>query len=139
LLGRTLALVDWNRDGLTDIVAFPIASPAAVLTNQTIGAGNSLSIRLHAVSTARDAIGTSVTITTASGAAFHQQLTAGDGYQASNERILRFGLGEQTEVKKVVINWPNGTTQVLERVPANTLWVVVEGKRAVPVRNWTVQ
>jgi len=139
LLGRTLALVDWNRDGLTDIVAFPIASPAAVLTNQTLGAGNSLSIRLHAVSTARDAIGTSVTITTTSGQSSHQQLTAGDGYQASNERIVRFGLGEQTEVEKVVIDWPNGTTQILERVPANTLWVVVEGKRAVPVRNWPVQ
>jgi tetratricopeptide (TPR) repeat protein len=137
LLGRTLALCDWNRDGLTDIVAAPIASRAAVLTNRTRSAGNSLSIRLHAVSSARDAIGASVAVTHAAGHV-HQQLTAGDGYQACNERILRFGVGEQTEVERVVIDWPNGTTQILERVPANTLWDVVEGKIAVQVRNWTV-
>jgi tetratricopeptide (TPR) repeat protein len=135
LLGRTLALLDWNRDGLIDVVASPIASPVAILTNRTVGAGNSLSVRLHAVTTARDAIGATVTITTASGKC-RQQLTAGDGYQASNERILRFGLGDQTEVERLVIDWPGGTTQVLERVPANSLWDVVEGERAVQVRHW---
>ena len=136
LLGRALALFDWNRDGLVDIVASPIASSAAVLTNRTRDAGNSIWIRLHAVSTARDAIGATVTITTASGQN-RQQVTAGDGYQASNERILRFGLGDHTEVEAVV-HWPNGTTQAVERLGANALWAVVEGKQPVKVRDWVI-
>jgi tetratricopeptide (TPR) repeat protein len=135
LLGRTLARCDWNGDGLTDLIAVPIASPAAILTNRSQSAGNSLVLRLHATSTARDAIGAAATITTATGK-FHQQLTAGDGYQASNERVLRFGLAGQTQVAQVVIDWPGGTTRVLEHLPANTLWDVVEGGRVTLVRSW---
>jgi len=127
LLGRTVATLDWNRDGLTDFVLSPIAAPVALLTNRTDHAGNFITVRVHAVSSARDALGSIVTVTTAAGSTI-QQLTAGDGYQATNERVLRFGLGDQTQVLQVLIEWPNGAKQTIEDVPANTLLEVVEGR-----------
>lgn len=127
LLGRSVATLDWNRDGLTDVIHSPIAAQAALLTNRTADAGRCFAVRLHAVSTARDAIGTFVTITTDAGE-IRQQLTAGDGYQATNERVLRFGLGRNSVVHKVVIEWPGGVSQIIVAVPANTLLVVVEGR-----------
>jgi thioredoxin-like negative regulator of GroEL len=126
IFGRSLAALDWNRDGRIDFVLSSIASPAALLTNQTEDAGNHIAVRLRATSTARDAIGAFVTVATSSGQA-QQQLTAGDGYQATNERVLRFGLGPQDRIEQVVIVWPSGRTQTFRDVPANTRLDVVEG------------
>lgn len=126
LLGRSLATVDWNRDGRTDFVLSPIGSPVALLTNQTEAAGNSLTIRLRATSTARDAIGAYVSVTTAAGEVV-QQLTAGDGYQASNERVLRFGLGREDRIEKIVVVWPGDRIQELRDLPANRKLDLVEG------------
>ncbi len=133
-LGRSLATLDWNRDGLNDFVVSNIASPATLLTNETSDAGNFVSLRLHAVSTARDAIGSLVTLITPSGIT-HQQLTAGDGYQATNERVLRFGIGKETRIDYFVIEWPNGTQQTLAAPPINTVIDIVEGRSQATV--WT--
>lgn len=133
ILGRSVATLDWNRDGLTDFALSPIASEFALLTNRTTQAGGSLTVRLHATSTARDAIGALVTITTDSGV-FHQQLTAGDGYQVTNERCLRFGLGDQKHVRQIVIEWPGGLVQTIEDVPADTAVQVVEGRAQLTSR-----
>lgn len=126
ILGRSVATLDWDRDGLTDFVLSPIAAPVALLTNRTRQAGHGFAVRLHATTTARDAIGALVTVATPSGQ-YRQQLTAGDGFQASNERVLRFGLGNDETILSLQIEWPGGATQALANLPADTLLDVVEG------------
>ncbi|QDU40886.1 tetratricopeptide repeat protein [Maioricimonas rarisocia] len=125
-LGRSLATLDWNRDGRVDVAISAIGSPAALLTNETEQTGRFLALRLHAVSTARDAIGAVVTVTTSRGTT-RQQLTGGDGYLVTNERVLRFGLGETETIDQIDIEWPGGTVQTIEDVPADVLLEVVEG------------
>lgn len=127
LLGRSLATLDWNRDGLIDALLAPIATPVALLTNQTEHTGHYVAVQLHAVNTARDAIGTLVTVTTSQGR-LRRQLTAGDGYQVSNERLLWFGLGQATAIERMEIEWPSGLVQTLEGVPVDTFLAVVEGR-----------
>jgi len=126
ILGRSVATLDWDRDGLTDFVLSPIAAPVALLTNRTRQAGHGFAVRLHATATARDAIGALVTVATPSGQ-YRQQLAAGDGFQASNERVLRFGLGNDETILSLQIEWPGGATQTLANLPADTLLDVVEG------------
>ncbi len=96
-LGRGLAVLDWNRDGLEDFVVSHIDSPAALLTNRTGSAGRSLAVQLRGTQSARDAIGATVEVKSGD-RTWTRQLTAGDGYQACNERRLVFGLGERTEI-----------------------------------------
>ncbi|MBC7968187.1 MAG: VCBS repeat-containing protein [Fuerstia sp.] len=132
-LGRGLARLDWNRDGLMDVAISHIGDRAALLTNTTIGAGHFLNIRLIATHTARDAIGTRVTVTTVDDAHWTRPLLAGDGYMASNDRLLQFGLGPCTELKDVRIEWPSGAVSVLKSPAVDGTILFVEGMlRAFP-------
>ncbi|MCA8998567.1 MAG: VCBS repeat-containing protein, partial [Planctomycetaceae bacterium] len=85
-LGRGLSLLDWNRDGKMDFVVSNIGGPASLLTNRS-HIGHFLNVRLHARRTARDAFGALATVLTGS-AAISKQLNPGNGYMASNERLL---------------------------------------------------
>jgi len=126
-LGRGLARVDWNRDGREDFVVSHLDSPAALVTNESADCGNSLTIRLIGVKCSRDAVGTNVTVTSA-GRSRTRQLTAGDGYQASNERMLVFGLADAETAEDVLIQWPSGTEQSLSNLAAGFEYRVIEGR-----------
>ena len=125
-LGRGMARVDWNRDGLEDVVISHLDVPVALLTNTTQKRGHSLSLRLVGVESARDAIGTTVTVKSGN-RTLVRQLTAGDGNQSSNQRLLVFGLGESSQAHRVEVRWPSGRIQEFENLAADTEYIVVEG------------
>jgi tetratricopeptide (TPR) repeat protein len=126
-LGRGLARLDWNRDGREDFAVSHLKSPAALVTNQTASPGNSLAVQLRGVDSARDAIGTTVTVT-AGGRQHVRQLTAGDGYQASNEHQLVFGVGDAGAIERMQVNWPSGMMQSFSNLDANSNVLVIEGR-----------
>lgn len=125
-LGRGLARVDWNRDGRDDFAVSHLKESAGLLTNQTQGSGRFLSLQLCGTRSSRDAIGATVEITVA-GQTIVKQLTAGDGYHASNERRLLFGLGSATRVDRLKIRWPSGIVQSWNDIPAGTFATLIEG------------
>ncbi len=131
-LGRGMARLDWNRDGLEEVAISHLHEPSALLTNTTPQHGHFLSIHLRGVESARDAIGTSVTVRCQQSTRI-RQLTAGDGYQASNQRLLVFGLGESSMVDELVVRWPSGVQQSLQAIPADREIVLVEGRPEVVV------
>jgi len=125
-LGRGMARIDWNRDGREDFVVSHLDSPAALVTNLTVTCGNSLTFRLTGVDCSRNAIGTNVTVI-CDGKSHTRQLTAGDGYQASNERILVFGVGNSEQATEVIIDWPSGLTQTFHNIKTGIEYHIVEG------------
>lgn len=125
-LGRSLARIDWNRDGREDIVVSHLDAPAALLTNTTEAAGRYVAVRLIGARTARDAVGTTLTLITDDGRTLVRQLTAGDGYQASNQRIIVFGLG-QAGVDGLRVRWPSGIEQQFADVEPDREYLCVEG------------
>lgn len=127
-LGRGLARLDWNGDGRMDFAVSHMRDPAAIVTNTTTGAGHFINFRLHATTTARDAIGTEIDVETSVGR-WSSQLVAGDGYMASNERMLQFGLGSAEFVSRVQITWPSGAVSVLEDLRADRTIELTEGSR----------
>ena len=126
-LGRSVATLDWNRDGRGDVAVTHLDSPAALLTNRTATKGHSLTIHLRGVDSNRDAIGTRVEVRTATGI-HRRQLIAGDGYQASNQRVLLFGLGDSTHVQEIRIHWLSGHEQLFGSVPADQEVILIEGQ-----------
>ena len=60
-----------------------------------------------------------------------RQLTGGDGFQASNQRILTFGLGKDDVVRKINVVWPSRQVDEFSDVPANSRWTVIEGRRSL--------
>lgn len=127
-LGRGLSRLDWNGDGRTDFVVSNIGDRASLVTNQSTGIGHFLNVRVHATATARDAIGTVVEVS-AGNRKWSKQLLAGDGYMASNERMLQFGLGDATTVKELKVNWTSGNITTLSQVPVDVTIELVEGSR----------
>ena len=132
-LGRSLARIDWNRDGREDVCISHLNEPVALLTNRAENPGNYLSVRLIGVDSSRDAIGSSVRIQVCQ-QTWIRQLTAGDGFHASNERRLVFGLGRQTQVDSVEVTWPTGARQKFQQLGANQEWLLIENRPAVQLK-----
>ncbi len=126
-LGRGLARLDWNRDGREDVVVSHLDAPVALLTNRTSDAGHCLAIRLKGVAGSRDAIGTTVRLAS-DDQTWSRQLTAGDGYQASNQRQLIFGLGACDRVDELIVQWPSGLSQRFPSPPIDLEFLAIEGR-----------
>lgn len=125
-LGRAIACLDWNRDGLDDLCITHVDMPVALLTNRTAQHGHFLTVKLHGVQSSRDAIGTKVQIKTGEQIRM-RQLIAGDGFQASNQRKLHFGLGNQKQIDELTVSWPDGTTQTFHDLKSDQELILVEG------------
>lgn len=126
-LGRSLSTLDWNRDGRVDSCISHLFTPTALLTNTSSRPGNSLRFRLIGTTVDRDAVGTSVTVS-AGEETWVKQITLGNGYESTNERLLTFGLGSRESIDRVTIVWLTGETQVLTEVPVNAEISVIEGQ-----------
>ena len=130
-LGRGLSKLDWNSDGRMDFVVSNIGDAATLLTNVTPEPGNHLNIRLVGTTSARDAIGTRISVA-AGDMTQQRQLTAGDGFMASNQRLVQFGMADQKTASRITVSWPSGATSQFSDIPANGTLTVVEGSsRAV--------
>jgi len=128
-VGRGLALLDWNRDGRAEFAVSHLDSPAALLENTTSSAGHFLAVRLVGTDSSRDAIGATATVTAGRRRLTHQ-LTAGDGYQASNQRQLVFGLDAHDGSVQIEVCWPSGFVQEVNDLPADAEYMIVEGHPA---------
>ncbi len=125
-LGRGLAKLDWNRDGLFDFAVSTMNSPAQLVRNASVDAGNFLTIRLVGTRSARIPVGARITVRSGD-KIWRKQLSAGDGYQCSNERSIQFGLGKVDSIQQLSIEWPNGESSSYENVPINSVLTIVEG------------
>ncbi|MBC7818045.1 MAG: CRTAC1 family protein, partial [Planctomycetaceae bacterium] len=131
--GRSLVRIDWNRDGREDVCISHLNDAVALLTNRTEHPGNYLSIRLVGVDSSREAIGSTVRIRSGQ-QTWARQLTAGDGFHASNERRLVFGLGRQTQVDSVEVTWPSGFRQGFQNLNVNQEWLLIENRPPVQLQ-----
>ena len=127
LLGRGLAVLDWNRDLRPDAIITSLDVPTVLLTNTTSESGAGLVLKLIATAGHRDAIGTRVRVEFGKRAAFYE-LTSGDGYLASNQRRLLIGVGGLEGTVRVEVSWPGRSRQVFEALGVNREWVLVEGR-----------
>lgn len=126
-LGRGLAKLDWNRDGLQDFAVSNMLAPAGLVTNRTPDHGHHLTLCLVGSHSSRDAIGTRVTLKSGT-REWTQQLTAGDGYQASNERKLHFGLGPLSAIDSVTVTWLHGGSITLTDLTVDQEWLLIENQ-----------
>lgn len=126
-LGRAVAKLDWNRDGLVDVAITHLFDPLALLENQTETSGGFVQLQLIGSASERDCIGARVTLLSGD-RSFVQVVQAGDGYLCKNEHVLFFGLGDADSVDSVTIAWPSGLDQTFNEVPINSRTMIIEGQ-----------
>ncbi len=130
--GRAAAVLDWDRDGRQDLLLRNRTAPRLrLLLGRAPEAGNWLQLRLAGTASNRDAIGARVTVETEDGALL-RCLRAGEGYLAQSSKVLHFGLGDASEVRRVVVAWPPDAEggrreEVFTGLEPGHRWLLVEG------------
>jgi Tfp pilus assembly protein PilF len=122
---RGAAFGDFDRDGRMDVVVTRLNESPVVLHNVTPSPGHWIGLRLTGTRSNRDGIGARVKVMTAGGAQWNRVTTAA-GYAGSNEPAVHFGLGTESRVSRIDIEWPSGTHQTLENIPADRYLSVEE-------------
>lgn len=124
-LGRAVVVLDWNRDLRPDLLIGHLEEDYALLTNKCSNPGGAVTLRLVGVTSARDAVGTTVRYQL-EGRTIVTQLTAGDGYHCSNQRQIMLACGSAKEIRDLTIQWPSGEQLVIATVVAGSRFAVVE-------------
>ncbi|MEM7234852.1 MAG: CRTAC1 family protein, partial [Planctomycetota bacterium] len=103
---RGLATADYDCDGDVDLAVLSLDGPLVLLENTT-PQGSYLAIGISGLGPGgRDAVGTRVDVTTASGV--HTRWIIGGGsYLSASSPELHFGLGPDP-VQAIRVTWPNG-------------------------------
>ena len=125
MVGRGGAYGDIDNDGDWDLLVTTSNGPARLFRNDGPDKNRWIKISLIGNKSNRNGIGARVTITSASGTQT-RTLKSGASYASQSELSLVFGIGSDTKIDKVEVNWPNGSTTILESMDPNQTVVVEE-------------
>jgi hypothetical protein len=107
---KSLTVTDLNGDQWPDFVVGVNNGGVLVFENRT-AMGNPFAVRLSDAPGNPTAVGARVTVELSNGDRQLAEVAAGGGYLSQNGGELFFGLG-QSQVKQVVVRWPDGTSSV---------------------------
>lgn len=125
--GRSVALVDlWNR-GVLDVVVANQNGPLLLYKNIVAPQNQWIEFDLEGTTSNRSAIGAQVTLFW-NGQQQVQEVSGGCGFAAQNDRRLHFGLGSNPQIEKVVVRWPSGKVQTIEKPGVDHLHKVKEAE-----------
>jgi enediyne biosynthesis protein E4 len=116
-LSNGASIGDLDNDGDLDIVINNINEPAFVLENNSV-ATHYLKIKLKGSLGNTKGLGSRTTIYSG-GIQQMQHMTVTRGYQSSVDYILNFGLGKNTSVDSLVIQWPDGKVEIKRELKSN--------------------
>jgi len=122
-LGRAIASCDWNRDGRRDFIVVHQDAPCALLENTTEVQNQAISVRLIGKVSNRDGIGAKILFKTGRGTQ-RRDLKGGDGYYATNERLVTVGMAEAE--CDIQVDWGFGTRGAKKVQAKNGLFVFIK-------------
>jgi hypothetical protein len=118
IVGRGLALGDYDNDGDPDLLAADLQGHPLLLRNDGGNtAGGWLSVSLVGRRSNRMAIGAQLTLL-ADGKRQVRELRTDGSILAAHDPRLHFGLSGASTVEELQIRWPSGETQTLRNLPA---------------------
>ena len=124
---RGACFADYNNDGKVDAFLVNLGGKGTLVHNVSTNAGHWVEIKLVGHKSNRDGIGARVEIL-AAGKRQTAERVAGSGYLSQNDGRLHFGLGAATAIDKLIVHWPSGREQTLEKLGVDQGLTVEEPK-----------
>ena len=128
IVARGAAYADYDHDGDLDIVVTTNNGPAVLFRNDGGNRNQWIHLKLVGTKSNRSAIGAVVRIESQSGKQ-SQTVRSGSSYCSQSDLGLTFGLGRDTKVGTVDIEWPSGTRQRLTSVQAGQYLTIQEAAK----------
>jgi enediyne biosynthesis protein E4 len=125
--GRAVALADLSNRGVLDVIVANQRGPLLVYTNTVSPGRHWIDFELEGEPSNRSAIGARVEVHW-NGRTQVQEVSGGSGFSAQNQRRLHYGLGSTADVEVVLIRWPSGWIQTIERPGIDRLHHVKESR-----------
>lgn len=124
---RGACFADYENDGKVDAFVVNLGGEGTLLHNVSTNTGHWIEVQLKGTKSNRDGIGARVEVD-AAGKRWTSERVAGSGYLSQNDGRLHFGLGAATTIDKLIVHWPSGREQTLEKLSADSILTVEEPK-----------
>ncbi|VEP11584.1 conserved hypothetical protein [Hyella patelloides LEGE 07179] len=125
-VGQRIAVADYDNNGFLDIFAGSttdrssagttyLGSPSQLFSNSG-NDNNWLIVDLEGTESNRDGIGARVFLTTPDGQTQLREQNSGIHHFAQSSQRIHFGLGDNSSIESLVIEWPSGTRQEFNNI-----------------------
>ena len=131
LSARGAAVVDFNNDGLLDLVVVNRNGPTQVWRNTSTNLGHWIEFKLEQPKSNRDAIGAWIEVKVGA-KIMRREITSGGGHASGENGWWHFGLGQLAETQVRVV-WPGGFTDEWQTLASDQFYIMRE---ASPARLW---
>jgi hypothetical protein len=124
---RGACFADYDNDGKVDAFLINLGAKGTLLHNVSTNTGHWIAIQLKGTKSNRDGIGARVEVF-AAGKRQTAERVAGSGYLSQDDSRMHFGLDAATSIDKLLIHWPSGREQTLEKLSVDRVLTVEEPK-----------
>ena len=125
-MGRSVAVLDWNRDQLPDLVVTYQVENVSLLLNEST-AGRGVALKLIGSKSNRDAIGTRIRARVGERDLYYR-VDRGGGYFAANDPQVIIGCSDATEIDQLEVTWTSGDVASWDDVPTGKAYRIIEGR-----------
>ena len=126
-VSRSAAFGDVDNDGDVDIVVGNNNGPARLLLNETGSRQHWLQVRLRGVKSNREGMGARVGVLRKGRKPLWRRAHTDGSYLSANDGRVHFGLGENSDLEAVVVEWPGGKEEVWSDIRADQILTLREG------------